>query len=89
MEHKSSRSALAESNAAIAGAEARLGVDDPFDVACTHGYRNEPDQAFSWLERAYKRRRPQLVYLLRQPLLRGVRQDQRWKVFLRKMHLPE
>jgi TolB-like protein len=78
-----------ESNAAMADAEAQLGVDDPFDVACTHAYRNEPEQAFAWLERAYERRQPQLVYLLRQPLLRAVRQDPRWSEFLRKMKLPE
>jgi TolB-like protein/Tfp pilus assembly protein PilF len=62
------------------------------DIAEAYGYREELDQAFMWLERAYGQRDAGLWMIkLDQvhPLLRDFAQDPRFAAFLRKMELPD
>jgi hypothetical protein len=54
-----------------------------------YAYRGEKDLAFRALEAASQRREPDLLSLKTDPLLSGLRSDQRYKALLRTMNLPE
>jgi len=63
-----------------------------YSVAQACGYRVELDDAFTWLERAYRQKDADLWSIkLNQvdPLLRDFARDPRFAAFLRKMNLPE
>jgi TolB-like protein/Flp pilus assembly protein TadD len=76
-----------ESDAAMAAAEKNNAHDVGF-IAVAHAYRGDADQAFEWLERGYKQRYWGMVYIKRQPLLKNIKGDPRFKALLRKMNLP-
>ena len=52
-----------------------------------YAYRGENDQAFMWLENAYKNRDGWLVFLKGDPLMKNLKTDYRYKAFLYKMNL--
>jgi tetratricopeptide (TPR) repeat protein len=58
-------------------------------VAMNYAYRGDRDLALQWLERAYEQREPALSYIVGEPLFKNLADDPRYKVFLRKMKLPE
>jgi serine/threonine protein kinase len=60
--------------------------DAAFQVAEIYSYRNEPDKAFEWLERAYEQRDGGLAEMKRDPLLRNLESHPRY-TFLKKMNL--
>jgi TolB-like protein len=78
----------AEANAALAEKERLDATTDPVGIAEILAYRGEIDQAFAWLDRAYQQRQG-LKIVNRNPLLKSLHGDPRWKAFLRKMKLPE
>ena len=59
-----------------------------FQVAEVYAFRNEPDRAFEWLERAYQQREGSLTVIRGDPLLKNVERDPRYVSFLKKMRLP-
>jgi serine/threonine protein kinase/Tfp pilus assembly protein PilF len=59
-----------------------------FQIAEIYAFRNDPDQAFHWLDRAYAQHDPGLWLLKGDPLLRNLHADSRWSAFLQKMQLP-
>ena len=59
-----------------------------FQIAEIYAYRNEKDQAFEWLERAYRQRDSGLTYMAGDPLLRNIVKDPRYAAFMKKMKLP-
>jgi predicted N-acyltransferase len=54
-----------------------------------HAERREVDQAFHWLDRAYEQHDDFVYELKVDPGLKNLRDDPRYKVFLRKLKLPE
>jgi serine/threonine-protein kinase len=62
---------------------------DEYNIASVYAYRGEKDLAFQHLEAAYQQREPDLLILKVDPVLTGLRGDQRYKALLRKMNLPE
>ena len=58
-------------------------------IAENYAYRGNLDQAFSWLERAYRQRDQGLPGINHDPLMKNLYGDPRWPVFLGKMKLPE
>lgn len=56
-----------------------------YQIAETYAYRNQTDQAFGWLERAYDNRDSGLSEILIDPLFSNLHGDLRWNVFLDKM----
>jgi hypothetical protein len=59
-------------------------------VAQTYAYRGDHDLALQWLERAYQQKEALLsYYIVREPLLKNLADDPRYKAILRKMNLPE
>jgi eukaryotic-like serine/threonine-protein kinase len=61
---------------------------EAFLIAEIYGYRDEKENAFEWLERAYELRDPGLSNMKGDPLLRTLESDPRWRAFLQKMKLP-
>ena len=59
-----------------------------FQVAETYAYFGQPDEAFRWLELARTRHDPGLIYIRRDPLLRPLEHDSRYRAFLKKLNLP-
>lgn len=66
--------------------------DGAYSIALSYGNRGQLDQAFTWLERAY-RQKDALVCWIKStqgdPLLKDFAHDPRFASFLRKMNLPE
>jgi TolB-like protein/lipoprotein NlpI len=79
----------AESDAALARATKADAGHWAYGIAEVHAYRGEIDQAFTWLERAYRQKDVMLYRIKGDPLLRNLESDARYKTFLRKMKLPE
>jgi serine/threonine-protein kinase len=59
-----------------------------YQIAQIYAWRGEPDRAFEWLDRAVEQHDAGLSYLKYDPLLRGLRDDPRYKALLRKVNLP-
>jgi len=79
-----------DADRALAVAVEKLAEIGPYQIALIYAHRNDLDQAFVSLERAYQERDGALpVYLKGDPLLSSVRKDPRYKSFLKKMNLPE
>jgi len=79
----------AKSDAALAQATRSYATNWPCGVAAIHAYRGEFDQAFAWLDQAYRRKDSSLVYIKVDPYLSLLGTDSRYKVLLRKLNLPE
>jgi TolB-like protein/Flp pilus assembly protein TadD len=63
--------------------------DAAMGIAEAYAYRGQTDEAFQWLDRAYAQKDIELYYVKGDPLLKNLEGDPRYKVFLRKMNLPE
>jgi TolB-like protein len=62
------------------------------DIALAYGYRTELDEAFAWLDRAYRQKDADLwnIKLVQaDPLMKTFTHDPRFGAFLRRMNLPE
>jgi TolB-like protein/Tfp pilus assembly protein PilF len=78
----------AESDAALARATKAYAGHWAYGIAEVHACRGEIDQAFNWLDRAYRQKDVVLYRIKGDPLLRNLESDARYKAFLRKMQLP-
>ncbi len=63
--------------------------DSAYQIAEALSWRGEKDDAFEWLERAYRQRDGGLAEAKIDPLLENLRGDPRYKALLRKLNLPE
>jgi TolB-like protein/Tfp pilus assembly protein PilF len=64
-----------------------MGNQTYYDVAVIHAGLGDTDRAFAWLEQAYAKRSPRMVYLNVDPRLDGLRSDPRFATLLRRMRL--
>ncbi len=78
-----------ESDAVLAALKSRYGGEMAYQIAEVHAFRGEADLAFAWLERAYAQRDGGVTEIKYDRLMRGLVGDPRYKVFLRKLKLPE
>jgi tetratricopeptide (TPR) repeat protein len=62
--------------------------DAAYQIAQGYAYRGEVDKAFAWLDRSYRQRDPGTPELKTDPLMKGLRQDPRYAMLLKKMRLP-
>lgn len=67
----------------------RISTVSQYSLAAAYAYRGEKDLAFHSLEASYQRREPDMLYLKTDPLLAGLRSDQRYAALVRKMNLPQ
>jgi TolB-like protein/tetratricopeptide (TPR) repeat protein len=79
----------AESDAALQQLIAEWSGPAAYQVAWVHGWRDEADQAFAWLERAYAQRDSGIMLLKVDPFLRNLHGDPRWPALLKKARLEE
>jgi len=78
-----------ESDAALAGVTDKYGDTMAYQIAEVYAYRGEGDEAFAWLDRAYRQRDAGLPCCLKtDPLLKNVKNDPRYAELLRRMKLP-
>jgi TolB-like protein len=61
---------------------------DPYDVAQIYAMRNDADQTFEWLDRAWSYRDPAIHYLPYDPFIKRYKDDPRFIAYSRKIGLP-
>jgi TolB-like protein/DNA-binding winged helix-turn-helix (wHTH) protein/Flp pilus assembly protein TadD len=79
----------AKSNAALAEVMKGGAQGYAAEIAQAYAYRGDSDQAFAWLERAYRQKDTALYLLKSDPFFVKLAPDPRHGAFLRKMNLPE
>jgi len=58
------------------------------EIAAVYAFRNQLDEAFEWLDRAYAQRDLNLIWTKVDPLLKNLHNDPRFAAFLKKLNLP-
>jgi Flp pilus assembly protein TadD len=81
------------SDRAAADAALKIIVDKyadlmPYQIAQIHALRNDADQTFAWLDRAWTARDPGVGYLLMDQFILRFRDDPRFAAFCAKVGLP-
>jgi TolB-like protein/Tfp pilus assembly protein PilF len=56
-----------------------------YQIACAYAWRGEADQAFEWLERAYRQRDPGLGWARADFYLQSLHNDPRWPAFMKEL----
>jgi len=59
----------------------------PGHIASLYAYRNDPDNAFKWLEISYARHKAGLIHIINFQTLRNLWPDPRWDTFIHKIGL--
>jgi tetratricopeptide (TPR) repeat protein len=77
-----------ESDAALRELMMKYHASNAFEIATIYAFRNQTDQAFEWLERAYAQRDPSRMFTKVEPLLNSWHNDPRYAAFLKKLNLP-
>ena len=77
-----------ESDAALSELIAKYSASDAYGIAEAYAFRNQPDEAFKWLDRAYTQRDGGLIATKVDPLLKSLRSDPRYAAFLKKLNFP-
>jgi TolB-like protein/DNA-binding winged helix-turn-helix (wHTH) protein/lipopolysaccharide biosynthesis regulator YciM len=77
-----------ESDAALRELIAKYHAAGAFQIAEVYAFRNQPDEAFEWLDRAYAQRDGGLIFTKVDPLLKSLHNDPRYAAFLKKLNLP-
>jgi TolB-like protein/DNA-binding winged helix-turn-helix (wHTH) protein/Tfp pilus assembly protein PilF len=77
-----------ESDAALSELITKYYASNAFEIATIYAFRNQTDEAFEWLDRAYAQRDPSLMYTKVQPLLNSLHNDPRFAALLKKLNLP-
>jgi tetratricopeptide (TPR) repeat protein len=77
-----------ESDAVLGEYIAKYHASDAYQIAEVYAFRNQSDEAFEWLDRAYAQRDPGLIATKVAPLLKNLHGDPRYAAFLKKLNLP-
>jgi hypothetical protein len=77
-----------ESDAALRGGIAKYEPIDSYLIALIYASRNQSDEAFAWLNRAYATHNEGLVFAKVEPLLKNLHNDPRFPALLKKLNLP-
>ena len=77
-----------ESDAALRRLIAKYQAIDAYEIAQVYAFRNQSDEAFEWLDRAYAKRDDGLIYTKVDPLLKSLHSDPRFAALLKKLNLP-
>jgi len=77
-----------ESDAALRELMMKYHASNAFEIATIYAFRNQTDQAFEWLDRAYAQRDPSRMFTKVEPLLNSWHNDPRYAAFLKKLNLP-
>jgi TolB-like protein/DNA-binding winged helix-turn-helix (wHTH) protein len=77
-----------ESDTALRKLIAKYHEGGACQIAEVYAFRNQSDEAFEWLDRAYAQRDSGLIETKVDPLLKNLRNDPRYAAFLKKLNLP-
>jgi TolB-like protein len=77
-----------EADALLAEIKAKHSGTKAIEIACSYATRNDKDEAFRWLDRAYRNKEPALTYMSIFWCLRNLRDDPRFAAIQRKLNLP-
>jgi predicted Zn-dependent protease len=77
-----------QSDAALKEFIAKYSTRDAFLIASVYALRNQRDEAFEWLDRAYAQREGNVVSTNLEPMLKNLHGDPRFAAFLKKLNLP-
>jgi tetratricopeptide (TPR) repeat protein len=77
-----------ESDAALRELIAKYQAIDPYLIAEVYAFRNQSDEAFEWLDRAYAKHDDGLIFTKVEPLLKSLHNDPRFAALLKKLNLP-
>ena len=67
---------------------AKYHADSAYEIAEVYAFRNQSDEAFEWLDRAYAQRDPSMMSTKVEPLLNSLHNDPRFAALLKKLNLP-
>ena len=76
-----------ESDAALSELIAKH-QQNTYRIAEVCAFRNQSDEAFEWLDRAYGQRNAGLIQMKVDPLLKSLRHDPRYAALLKKLNFP-
>jgi tetratricopeptide (TPR) repeat protein len=62
--------------------------ESTYGIAQVYAFRDQSDEAFSWLDRAYAERNSGLISTKVNPFLKSLHKDPRFATFLKKLNLP-
>jgi tetratricopeptide (TPR) repeat protein len=77
-----------ESDAALRELIAKYHASDAYQIAEVYGFRNQSDEAFEWLDRAYTQHDGGLIETKVDLLLKNLHNDPRFAAFLKKLNFP-
>ena len=77
-----------ESDAALRELIAKYQAISTYNIAVIYAFRNQSDEAFEWLDRAYAEHNDGLIQTKIDPLLKSLHNDPRFAAFLKKLNLP-
>jgi len=77
-----------ESDAALSELITKYHASNQYQIAAIYAFRNQPDEAFEWLDRAFAQRNSGLIETKVDPLLKNLHHDPRYAALLKKLNLP-
>jgi TolB-like protein/DNA-binding winged helix-turn-helix (wHTH) protein len=77
-----------ESDDALQELIAKYHASSAYQIAEVYGFRNQSDEAFEWLDRAYTQRDGGVIETQVDPLLKSLHSDPRYAAFLSKLNFP-
>jgi tetratricopeptide (TPR) repeat protein len=77
-----------ESDGALSELISKYHANWAYQIAEVYAFRNQPDEAFEWLDRAYAQRDSGLIGTKVEPLLKSLYNDPRFAAFLKKLNFP-
>ena len=77
-----------ESDAELSKVIAKYHASMAYQIADVYAFRNQSDEAFEWLDRAYAQRDSGLIGTKVEPLLKSLHKDPRYAALLKKLNLP-
>jgi tetratricopeptide (TPR) repeat protein len=77
-----------EADAALSELITKYRATGAYQIAEVYAFRNQSDEAFEWLDRAYAQRDSGLTGTKVEPLLKNLHNDPRYAAFLKKLNLP-
>jgi len=77
-----------ESDGALSELITKYHASNAFEIATIYAFRNQTDEAFEWLDRAYAQRDPSMMATKLEPLLNRLHNDPRFAALLKKLKLP-
>ena len=79
---------MEKSNAYMQELIAKYTNDMAYQIAESYSFRNDTENAFKWLNRAYEVHDVGLNEVLSEPRFRNLHNDKRWQKFIDKMGFP-